>query len=481
MKMKNQLKNNKTILRCYFLLLGLTMLFGRSFTGLTLFNYRLGEIIVILSFFTSIFVFTSAFDRIIDKNILILNRILILSFYIYILISDGSLTNPYTYKSSSYIWTFAFVYLGSFASYLVKKTKFEMRYLLTLLPITYILSSVFYPEVIQKFFLKYSDVFDFLKASDLLLVFVVTNYFYFVSSKYKSNSFIYLIISASIFFPYMAFKSKGAIVPGVVFMILILYQYRKFIFSKTWFAISILFVGVILFGFSTIRTFGSIQNVDYGMFFSEREENTPMHERFTNFQSIIKTQPERYEEAVVPERYEQQEASEVEEEIYINIVPPEKEYTNVNQFWIFTLADGRLYSNETNVDYRLQIWQDVLIDLKLQGQLFTGYAFNEIIPAMTPAERRGWDGSNENVHNYLINILARGGVIHLAIFTMINFYIVRNWHSRNKNFLILTYMTPVILTALFDVTMESARYPLIYYSFLGFFMLHETQNKEEII
>ena len=42
-------------------------------------------------------------------------------------------------------------------------------------------------------------------------------------------------------------------------------------------------------------------------------------------------------------------------------------------------------------------------------------------------------------------------------------------------------MTPVILTALFDVTMESARYPLIYYSFLGFFMLHETQNKEEII
>ena len=79
----------------------------------------------------------------------------------------------------------------------------------------------------------------------------------------------------------------------------------------------------------------------------------------------------------------------------------------MSHFWIFTLADGRIYSNETNIDYRLQIWQDVMVDLNIQNRVLTGYAYNEIIPAMLPPERRGWDGSNENVHNYLINIFAR--------------------------------------------------------------------------
>tara|TARA_Y100000389_G_scaffold204724_1_gene259212 strand:+ start:639 stop:2012 length:1374 start_codon:yes stop_codon:yes gene_type:complete len=457
------------------------MIFGRSLTGLTFLGYRIGEILVLFAFLVSISTFTSFYSQLIDKKILITNRMLVISFFIYVYISGGSLTDSYTYKSSSYIWTFAFLYLGVIAHNVFKKKPFEIKYMLLPLPITYILSSVYYPGYIQNFFLRYSDVFDFLKASDLLLLFVVTNYLYFINGSSKKNSFIYLILSASVFFPYMAFKSKGAIVPGVVFILLILFQYREFIFTKIFLSLAILLTGTILFGLSTIRTFGSVQNVDYSMFFSEREENTPMHERFTNFQSIVKTQPERYEESVIPERYQQQKVSEVSEEIYINIVAPEKEYTNVTQFWIFTLADGRLYSNETNIDYRLQIWQDVLIDLRLQGQLIRGYAFNEIIPAMTPAERRGWDGSNENVHNYFINIIARGGLFHLFLFFILNFYIIRNWYIKNHNFLILTYITPVILTALFDVTMESVRYPLIYYSFLGFFMQYETINKQEII
>ena len=30
--------------------------------------------------------------------------------------------------------------------------------------------------------------------------------------------------------------------------------------------------------------------------------------------------------------------------------------------------------------------------------------------------RSGLDGLNENVHNYFVNILARGGLVHLLIF-----------------------------------------------------------------
>ena len=39
-----------------------------------------------------------------------------------------------------------------------------------------------------------------------------------------------------------------------------------------------------------------------------------------------------------------------------------------------------------------------------------------IIPAMDMVERRGTDGTNENVHNFSVNILARSGLIGLSIY-----------------------------------------------------------------
>ena len=48
-----------------------------------------------------------------------------------------------------------------------------------------------------------------------------------------------------------------------------------------------------------------------------------------------------------------------------------------------------------------------------------GYGFNEIFPVMldpTAPGRLGRDGLNENVHNYFMNILGRGGVLQLILF-----------------------------------------------------------------
>ena len=235
------------------------------------------------------------------------------------------------------------------------------------LPIAYILSSIYYPQFLQNFFIKYSDTLDFLKASDLLLLFTVTN-FYLLLKRNDRFSFSYLILSSAILFPYLSFKSKGSILPAVLFLFLITYYYRKFIFKDFKFFIFMLLIGVSLFGFSSVRTFGSFNNISYEVFFSEYTEDTYMHEEFTNFQSIFKTQPERYSN------------SEISEDDLITIEVPEYDYEytvaegddyaykNVREFWIFTLADGRLYSDETNIDYRLQIWQDVLFDLDYQDQ-----------------------------------------------------------------------------------------------------------------
>ena len=74
---------------------------------------------------------------------------------------------------------------------------------------------------------------------------------------------------------------------------------------------------------------------------------------------------------------------------------------------LFYINDNRLFSNDGNLNWRLQIWQDVIEDLNNENKLIIGNSFNEKIPAMDDPFRSGDDGTNENVHNYFINILAR--------------------------------------------------------------------------
>ena len=60
-------------------------------------------------------------------------------------------------------------------------------------------------------------------------------------------------------------------------------------------------------------------------------------------------------------------------------------------------------------------------DLNNDNRFLRGYGYNEIIPAMDLVHRRGTDGTNENPHNFIFYILARGGIIQLLLFAA--FYI----------------------------------------------------------
>ena len=53
---------------------------------------------------------------------------------------------------------------------------------------------------------------------------------------------------------------------------------------------------------------------------------------------------------------------------------------------------------------------------------FTGYGFNDKIPAMNDPLRAGDDGLNENIHNFMLNVFARGGfslLIYLIFLVLI--------------------------------------------------------------
>ena len=74
-------------------------------------------------------------------------------------------------------------------------------------------------------------------------------------------------------------------------------------------------------------------------------------------------------------------------------------------FSSFYIQDGRLYSTENNANWRLEIWQDVIFNLNKNNLLLTGYGYSSTIPEMELPHRQGSDGTNENVHNFIINIL----------------------------------------------------------------------------
>ena len=81
--------------------------------------------------------------------------------------------------------------------------------------------------------------------------------------------------------------------------------------------------------------------------------------------------------------------------------------------------------------------------------------------------RLGRDGLNENVHNYFINILARGGIVQLLIFILFHCSYLTIWYKKFGNLNILVFFLPVMINSSLDITMEGVQFPFIYYSMLG--------------
>ena len=61
------------------------------------------------------------------------------------------------------------------------------------------------------------------------------------------------------------------------------------------------------------------------------------------------------------------------------------------------LDKGRLFSTDGNINFRLQIWQDVLLDSFEQFRYLIGVGYSEKIPAMLNPWYSGIDGTNEYV------------------------------------------------------------------------------------
>ena len=118
-----------------FILLGissffvLTFLFTRSFIGISIFGLRVGELSMAVSLLALFFYILYCLlylndDNSLPKELNFINLLMIISFVILVIVNNGSFISTYTYKASSYIWSFGFFYLGFFLTKNLKISKF---------------------------------------------------------------------------------------------------------------------------------------------------------------------------------------------------------------------------------------------------------------------------------------------------------------------------------------------------------------------
>lgn len=386
--------------------------------GIYIFNFRIGELIVGLNLLLTFLIFV---ELIINKKFDFLNKtylILILTVFIYFVINPTSVFKLYSYRSSSYIWAISlFIIVKNYS------TKFEITknwiyiYQFALI-YGYILSAVNYPEFLQLFFKQFSDKFDFVKASSLAIFFIVVT---FLSNRLleKKISILYFFFISSLFLPLFLVKSRGSFLAIVLFIFFELINLRGSLQKNKIKTLVLLLCSCLIFIISSFHISG---------------------QKF----EISKT-----------------------EQIGTVLTDLSETKNTSKEFLKFYIKDNRLFSSDYNVNWRIQIWQDVYFDLIDRSKLLVGYGYADKIPAMTIKGRQGIDGLNENVHNFLVNIFARGGLLQVFAYMTFVYNIFKQFAGHKfKN--IITFIIPIFVISFFDSSMENAHFPVIFYLTLGY-------------
>ena len=420
-----------------FSTLFLTAIFTRSFLGLKIGPFLLGQLFVGFSLLISIYALAIGkpknFFEIKDSKFKNIYFLIILYFFLRIIANFNDLS-LYYFKSSSFIWTIGFLYLGIIVNKL--DINFSIvSYGFLLLPfVVYIFQTGNYPDIIMRVFLNYSDKFQFMKSSDMVIIVIASSFYlkkYYFSQKYY---IFWVNILVVLYFPLVASNSRGAVVGLVSFYVLdFILNFKNIKLLKFNFFI-ILIINVIIFSFSSLRLTGvDIQSPDDDI-------------------SVISEIP-----------------------LAVSKIVEEKSTQDV--FLSFYFSDNRIFSTDPTTNWRLDIWQDVVQDLDEKNRILRGYGYNAIIPVMTDPSapgRLGRDGLNEHVHNYFVTIFARGGLINLLLFIYLHFELIKKFMKSSFGSYIFCLILPCFLMSSVDITMDGVQFPLIYYFFIGYFL----QNKD---
>ena len=419
-------KTTKYLIAIFFIAV---FLFARSFMGIYIFGFRLGELVMGASLMF-LLVALAQHKKLIYTNYLsrelYFTVLLIILFFIFnSIISNSSFTSTYTYKSSSYIWTLGMLFVGVnfFKLHYLNDKLLKSFYFILLF--MYVYGTFGVPRSVIDFTLKYSDKFEPHKGSDLLIIFISI---FFINNRFFKNkrlSFEIFTLFSCLYFPLFGYKSRGAFIAFIIFMVTEYFYFRKEFKSSYKRNLAIFSLGFVIL-------FQSVFLINGSSFF-----------KFNQAQEEVKT--------LVEYRAD----------------PDEEEFRILffeEDYWT---KEMRLKSSDNNLNWRLQIWQDVYFSIYYRDLILTGYGYSFKIPAMEIISRQGLDRLNENVHNYIVTIYARGGLIHLTLYGFFYYFLIRDIKRATNSLYFLPFLIAAMFTAFFDVAMENSHYPLIFYFLLG--------------
>ena len=241
-----------------FVFLVLTMLFNRSFVGLYIFGFRLGELLTLVGLLIGI-IFLSLPKKYLrdfyfnDLQFYSL-KIIVLSYFIIGFLTNANFLNTYSYKSSSYIWTTFFLFLGIIINFQSKISFEKLSILLIFIPFfTYLFSSGNYPNVFIDFFKENSDKFQFLKASDIFIGYASVNFLMKYILKSQNRRFLFFLITSGLLLPLLLFASRGSFLGVLIYMTFEIFYSRKYILNNKTRVFIYILISSIFFSFSTLR------------------------------------------------------------------------------------------------------------------------------------------------------------------------------------------------------------------------------------
>lgn len=391
-------------------LLFLILVFGRNFTGIYLFNYRVGEIIVGIQILLTHYIIFSA----ISNNLKYIHGFFLILFYLklYYIILD--LNDFYIFRFSSTLWSFSMFSLG-YKYNISKETYFKI--LSTSLVLLYILNYIYYPIFFLEFFSAYSDKFDFTKPSDLLLIFCLMNFIAFKTYNFKTFITIFSI-SSLFYFPIFINQSRGTFIAIVItsFYITSKLLIKKFNVKSNLLTSLVLVLVLLIFII---------------LFINNLQTSTFSYTQITSKNFSI-------------------------------------EFEKINQnLGLFYFDRGYLTSSDQDINWRLLLWQTTLKDMYQEKLLIYGYPINQELPIFNHPYYKTTNLENFNLHNFIVQFFAYFGSIGLILLIIFFIEIIKMYYKKYKSLDLAFLIIPVFLVSFFDSSMESVRFPFLFFYSLG--------------
>lgn len=417
-------KNKSTILNSLFILILIILVNGRSLMGLYLFGFRLAELLTgfsILLLFLLIYKMKFFRDNLSPRFI---NSFLILVIYFVVinLINSANFLDLYLYKSSVYIWYISFTFFGLiiFRNLEITKNYFYIGYIGLI--IQFMFNVLYYPDFLTHFFNEYSDKTQFLKGAEIAIFFIVVTFF---ANKYVENGSLVdlFVLTSSLYIPLIFFKSRSAAIVLLFYIVIMLYRKKKY-FTENKRRSSILFL---------LSTILFLTTSHFLLDLSFEFEETP--------EAVAQVFKHKY---VVSNTFDGE----------------------VPFFYIF---ESRLYSADGNLNWRLQLWQEIIIFAEQNDEILFGQGFHSRPPVFDNFIYSGLDGLNENSHNYFLNIFIRGGVFGILLVLYFFYSMIKIPKLKFTNFEFLIYFLPLAFISMFDGSMENPYFAIVFYFFVSSF------------